>query len=281
MTTPLILAIESDRQQAAQLASIAGRLSVELVLMDTTARALGVLHERLPDLVVTPALLSRRDDLALTERLRGLGEAGSHIQTLTIPILEAPEPPSRRGMFSALRREKPRAAGPTGCDVDTFADQIVVYLERAAEARRGRAEPQTPAPATASVPVPLADAVQDASDSIEICNWSSVDELPIVQPPGETAVFIEQERPVAIEPARFIEESAPEVFVEMAPVDQDTGGDILAPTLPITTPHATEHNTTEKDQGGPADDWSCFDLEQCRYAALLAKLDEITASSPL
>ena len=51
MTAPLILAIEPDRQQAAQLALIAGRLSVELVLMDTTALALVVLRERLPYLV--------------------------------------------------------------------------------------------------------------------------------------------------------------------------------------------------------------------------------------
>ena len=277
MTTPLILAIEPDRQQAAQLASIAGRLSVELVLMDTTAQALGVLRERLPDLVVTPALLSRRDDLALTERLRGLAEAGAHIQTLTIPILEAPEPPSRGGMFSALRRKKPRATGPAGCDADTFANQIAVYLERAAEVRRERAEPQAPAPATVSIPVPLADARQDAADSVEIYNSPVVEELPIVPPSGETAVFVEQERPVATEPARSVEESAPEVFIEMAPVVHDTGGEILVPILPIATTHATEPNTAERDQDGPVDDSSCFDPEQCRYAALLAKLDEITA----
>ncbi len=276
MTTPLILAIEPDRQQAAQLASIAGRLSVELVLMDTTARALGVLRERLPDLVVTPALLSRRDDLALTERLRGLAEAGAHIQTLTIPILEAPEPPSRGGMFSALWRKKPRAAGPTGCDSDTFADQIAVYLERAAEARRERAEPQAPAPATVSIPVLLADAGQDAADSVEVYNSPAVDELPIVPPSGETAVLVEQERPVATEPARSVEESAPEVFIEKAPVGHDTGGEILVPILPIATTHATEHNTAEGDQSVATDDSSCFDPEQCRYAELLAKLDEIT-----
>ena len=214
MTTPLILAVEPDRQQAAQLTSIARGLSVELVLAESLARALAALSERLPDLILTPPLLSRRDDLALTERLRELGEAGAHIQTLTTPTLEMSEPPSRGGsMLSALRREKTRAAGPTGCDAVTFAEQIAVYLERATAACRARAEPPPPEP---------------------------------VAPPADKTAAL--------------------VCVELV--------DVL-PIPPIAMTDATEGNTAECHQADPLDEWSVFDPCQPRFAALLAKLDEI------
>ena len=135
MTKPLILAIEPDARQAGQLQAIARRLGADMQLVKSTDRALATFDSRVPDLILTPALLSRRDELALTERLRSLGEVGAHIQTLTIPILETTEAPARGGMLSALRREKPRAAGPAACEVDTFAEQVSIYLERAVTIR--------------------------------------------------------------------------------------------------------------------------------------------------
>lgn len=217
MTAPLILAIEPDRHQASQLTAIANGLSVEFVLAESGTRALEVLNKRLPDLILTPALLSRRDDVALTERLRELGEAGAHIQTLTIPMLDASEPPSRgSGMLSALRRAKARIAGPDGCDAEAFADQIAVYLQRAAAARSGRTESHT----------------------------LVVGESLIVQPYGETAVFVEQELPIVSGAAGSVEERAVGVY-----------------------------------QAEPSDEWGFFDPEQPRFAALLAKLDEIAAEA--
>lgn len=220
MTTPLILAIEPDRQQASQLTSIARGLSVQLVLVESAARALEALSDRLPDLILTPPLLSRRDDLALTERLRNFGEVGAHIQMLTIPILEVPEPPSRGGgMLSALRREKPGAAGPTECDTNTFSEQIAVYLERAAAARLARAEPPPQGPG--------------------------------VWPADDKAVLIRDE------------------FFHATPI----------PPAPAATADAIERNTAEGYQSDPSDEWSYFDPEQPRFAALLAKLDEIAAEA--
>lgn len=141
----LILAVESDPQQAAQLASIAHRLGVELVLRNSVERAFDVFDSRVPDLVLTPALLSLRDDLALTHRLRALGDTGMHIQTLTIPMLESPgsSSPDRR-IFSRLRRSKPPAAEVGRCTVNLFAEQITAYLGRAAAARRTDPEPEPP-----------------------------------------------------------------------------------------------------------------------------------------
>ena len=108
MTAALILAIEPDRWRASQLKAIARRIGAELRLTDSMGGALAALHEQTPDLILTPALLSARDDQALTDRLRGLGEAAAHIQTLTIPTLTEPSSAelslSNTRMFAALKK---------------------------------------------------------------------------------------------------------------------------------------------------------------------------------
>ena len=147
---PLILAIEPDRQQAAQLGSIArGRIGAELVLADSAERALRELGDRIPDLILTPQLLSPRDDAAISNRLREFGAAATYVQTLTIPTLATHQPgaPSRAGgLLSKLRRQKAAPAdAPNGCAPDVFADQIAVYLERALEARQAQGATEPPA----------------------------------------------------------------------------------------------------------------------------------------
>jgi CheY-like chemotaxis protein len=87
VTPPQILAIEPDRWRASQLKAIARRIGAELRLTDCMDGALAALSQQTPDLILTPALLSARDDQALRDRLRSLGEAAAHIQTLTIPTL--------------------------------------------------------------------------------------------------------------------------------------------------------------------------------------------------
>src|SRR5919206_2027959 len=85
---PLILAIEPDRRQASQLtALVRGRLKADLVIGDSADRALAALGERVPDLVLTAALLSPKDEAALGQRLRELNGVAAHVQTLTIPVL--------------------------------------------------------------------------------------------------------------------------------------------------------------------------------------------------
>src|SRR5581483_1379044 len=123
---PLILAIEPDRRQANQVnAVVRGRLHAELVLADTAERALATLGNRVPDLILTAALLSPNDESVLAEHLRGLGDAAAHIQTLTIPVLASrsqSEEESGGGMLSALRR-KAKGSVPDGCDPAVFAQQ--------------------------------------------------------------------------------------------------------------------------------------------------------------
>src|SRR3954470_4206116 len=119
---PLILAIEPDRRQAAQLSAVVRkRVHAELILVDTTERALDAIGNRMPDLVLVPALLSPQDDAALAAALRVIA-AAAHVQMLTIPVLASPRPTSRAGgMLSSLRRGKPRTAEPDGCDPSVFA----------------------------------------------------------------------------------------------------------------------------------------------------------------
>ena len=132
----LIIAIEPDRDQAAQLKDLVRRhTGAELILADTTARAIDAIEARVPDLVLIPAFLSPEDDQALTAALR-VTEAAAHVQTLTIPLLGEPQQKSAaQGVLSRLRWDQPRPSSPDSCDPKVFAEQITEYLERVAKER--------------------------------------------------------------------------------------------------------------------------------------------------
>lgn len=126
---PLILAIEPERQQAALLSSLVrGRLRAELVLADTTEQALVAIGDRVPDLVLIPALLSAQEDAALAGALRMIA-AAANVQMLTIPLLAAPAPVAERlGVLAKWRRSKQAVPTAVGCDPAVFAEQIASYL---------------------------------------------------------------------------------------------------------------------------------------------------------
>ena len=159
----LILAIEPDRRQANQLNSmVRGRLRAELVLGDSAERALAALGDRVPDLILTTALLSPKDETALAERLRKLDGTAAHVQTLTIPMLASPRSQasggSRGGVLSALIGDRPQRAMIEGCDPAVFAEQCAAYLERAAAERASHAHLidehfEEPAPAVERPPI--------------------------------------------------------------------------------------------------------------------------------
>jgi len=132
----LILAIEPNKSQAHQLSALVRTyLKAELVTAATAAAGLSALGDRVPDLVLTPALLGLRDETALTERLRELGNAAAHIQTLAVPILSS----ASRGSGGLLSRKRDKGDTDHGCDPEVFADQIRVYLQRASLERRAQA----------------------------------------------------------------------------------------------------------------------------------------------
>src|SRR5713101_9660568 len=111
---PLILAIEPDRRQASQLKKLVKSVGAELVLADTTERALDAIGNRVPDLVLVPTLLSPQDDAALAAALRVIATA-AHVHTLTIPVLAADSRHmSREGRSSWWRRGRGASQTPDG-----------------------------------------------------------------------------------------------------------------------------------------------------------------------
>src|SRR5580765_3064401 len=126
---PLILAVEPVRRQSAHLTNIVRqRVGAELILAETTELALASIGNRVPDLILVPALLSPQDDAALAAALRVIASA-AHVQMLTTPMFSSAAPaPRARGVLSAFRRSKAKVA-PDGCDPAEFAQQISSYLE--------------------------------------------------------------------------------------------------------------------------------------------------------
>ena len=185
---PLILAIEPDKRQSSQLASIVKGLHAELVLRANAADALEALNGRIPDLVLTTSLISPRDDAALATRLRELGSAAAHVQTVSIPLLgsAAPKPAKIGGMLAALRREKPQAAPMTdGCAPEVFAEQVRQYLatadeQKAAAAIRAVASPSFVEPI--AEPVLVEDAATEAAFVSEFAAPAEDLPKPFVEP---------------------------------------------------------------------------------------------------
>src|SRR5690349_24229151 len=102
----LILVVDPDSRHAAHVASMARQhVKAEFVTADSGFRALEVLADRVPDIVLTAPLLPMRDEAVLSDYLRALGEAGAHVQTLTIPILSAAAAP-QHGVRGRFRRDR-------------------------------------------------------------------------------------------------------------------------------------------------------------------------------
>src|SRR5438034_2885767 len=122
---PLILAIEPDRRQAAQLSVVERkRVHAELILVDTTERALDAIGNRVPDMVLVPALLSPQDDAALAAALRVIA-AAANARTLTLPVLaNRPKFTKPAGMLAKWRRGGAEPPAPDGCEPSLFAEQI-------------------------------------------------------------------------------------------------------------------------------------------------------------
>lgn len=137
MQNPLIMAVEPDPSQASQLAALFRRqFEAELVLAGSTAAAMSKLHGRIPELVLTSALIRPRDEAELIAWLRGLGAKGSHVQTVTIPTLAngAPQEASRGG-GGLFGMGKAAPSAPDSCDPAVFADWIAIYLDLASTHR--------------------------------------------------------------------------------------------------------------------------------------------------
>ncbi len=156
---PIILAVEPDHKQAARLAAIVRHhVGAELVIGDTTERALDALGPRVPDMVLVPALLSPQDDASLAAAVRVIA-AAAHVRTLTIPVLGSGKQQSASGgLLSRWRRGREESPEPHGCDPAVFAEQITAYLKEAAAERAEREDyPASPVAGIVDRPHPVRD----------------------------------------------------------------------------------------------------------------------------
>lgn len=295
---PVILAVEPDRRQAAQLASLThAHLNAELVIAESAARALDTIADCIPDVILTSAFLSPKDDAALADRLRDLGAAASHVQTLTIPIFAGDRPAVRRGgLLSALgRKTKSRKAMAEGCEPATFAEQIGVYLDRAAREREQAPILDTP-PAEAVEILPVCATPDAATEPIEAQPLPSA---VFVMDPGmvsEIECELEVDLSVGLDEIAGGELDEADGDQEVWTIDRRTieasGKAADGPTAPTPMEQSASEpvnlacpvhppiakNKGRKKQRPVQDEWGFFDPEQCGFPALLAKLDEIARS---
>ena len=224
---PIVLAVEPDPRQAAHLTAIVGhQAGAELILADTTEGALDAIGDRVPDLVLVPALLSPRDDAALAAALRVIAVA-AHVRTLTIPVLASATPRAApAGILARWRRSRAASPAPDGCDPSVFGEQISTYLREAAVVRAEIDEELNVAPLAAVGPVPLhepsvapAAAVPPSPEPIETVASEPIDV--VAEPIGPPALPVE---PWAAGP---IEESLIDLSDELAAMSDEEVDDGL------------------------------------------------------
>jgi hypothetical protein len=219
---PIVLAIEPDRRQAAHLSAIVRhQVGADLVIADTTEAALYAIGDRVPDLVLVPALLSPQDDAALAAALRVIAVA-AHVRTLTVPVLSSGVARAQNGggMLARWRKNKSASPEPDGCEPAVFGEQIAAYLKEVAAERAQIADDllgDEPAPepyvepAPEPLPVyaavhytePVADAVPIAAYQPFVADQREY-ETPALAAAAE-ALSLDDEQSMALEDDRSID----------------------------------------------------------------------------
>ncbi|MGH9144384.1 MAG: hypothetical protein ACRD2I_24860 [Vicinamibacterales bacterium] len=224
----IVLAIEPDRRQAAHLTAIVrNQVGVELVVADTTEGALDAIGNRVPDLVLVPALLSPQDDAALAAALRVIA-AAAHVRTLTIPVLSnGTKRAATGGMLAKWRKSRAASPEPDGCDPAVFGEQISAYLQEAAAERAQLEEDallnEEAVEAAASfqgVDLPLqADAPAPASGfQDDIALTGRVAEIDALEPVAEVEYRVAAEPFERAEVSAVVEPAQPETSIDRTEV---------------------------------------------------------------
>ncbi len=193
MSQPLVLAIEPDLRQAAIVKRIVREKALaEIAVVDSRDAAIEAMRTCMPDVLLLSALMSPRDEDELIAHLKTLDNAG-HLQPHTIPQLASALGPGEerasRGLLSAFRRKKEPAQVASGCDPDLFAEEIRVFLQRAADKKSQLQNTNFTAPdmrpsATASTRAAAEHADEASAPAGPSSAWSSPFEW---KPSGGTA----------------------------------------------------------------------------------------------
>ena len=207
---PLVLAIEPDLRQAAIVKRIVKEKALaDVTVVDSRDAAIEAMRTTMPDVLLLSALLSPRDEDELIAHLKTLDNAG-HLQTHTIPQLASALGPGEerasRGLLSAFRRKKEPAMA-SGCDPDLFAEEIRVFLQRAADRKRDlqnadRAVPDMRPSAVKSTRAAAEQAEQPADEPAASSSWASPFEWKPASAPARSARSAPDPAPVAKAPER-------------------------------------------------------------------------------
>jgi hypothetical protein len=161
-----ILVIQPDTAQAKVLHDVARKIQAELIVVDSSIRALDAIEQQIPDLILVSPLLSPRDEDMLMARLRSL-EGAAHVQTVSIPQFSSVKEsaPKKKSAFGFGKKKK--AAVAVGADPAAFAEEIVTLLNRAAEIHN---RPASVVPmvsvAGASIPAAAAEPVWEVDSPV-------------------------------------------------------------------------------------------------------------------
>jgi hypothetical protein len=137
----VILVIQPDTAQGRVLHDVSRRIGAELVVVDSTRRAVDAIGRQVPDLILLSAFISPRDEDTLIGRLRSL-EGASHLQTMTIPQFQTAESAKASKKSGFGFRKKQKATVAVGADPVAFADEVVAMLSRASEIRNRPPQPE-------------------------------------------------------------------------------------------------------------------------------------------
>ena len=285
MPMSLILAVEPDKRQAKQLSSVVRQqVRAELVVADSGAAALAALGDRVPDLILTPALLPPKDEAVLTGWLRKMGDAAAHVQTLAIPILAEPAKGGKEqtaaSIFGRLRDAQQDSG--SGCDPNVFADQVKVYLDRAGAERSNRA-PEAAEPVTPGAPI-MASAEESAPDVDEFDSEMTFEDLvfetpgsdqapaPAPVPVSEPPVVMKAPTPFA-RPEKRVEPAVLKAWeTELGVESSGTGAQPL-----WRVGNDNQIDTAPVMMSRPVPSGVSFDPNDARYAPLFRRLDELAA----
>jgi hypothetical protein len=243
----LILVVEPDRRQAAHLTHVVRqRVGAELILAETTELALASIGNRVPDLILVPALLSPQDDAALAAALRVIATA-AHVQMLTTPLFAAAAPEPRRGVLSAFRRSKPAKASIDGCDPAEFAQQITSYLESAAEERATAQYVEAPV----HIPAPVSETSQPYAPleagrlyRDEAVAHREIEPAPVIEAVPEPVIMLPEPEPVAefaapvvaLDATQLIDDTAPAIYEPIAVSETQDAGMLAEPVAILQEP---------------------------------------------
>jgi hypothetical protein len=271
----LILAIEPDRRQASKLAMLARNYRhTELVVTDSIGRALAMLDERLPDLILTSFQLQPKHRAALLDRVLEIDADGTRVQTLVIPALGAPggrasqqsRASQQKGMPAPHHGMRGNPNVPHGCDPVVFGRQIAECLGRISAERRSAPAAQLARTALPMSPGPEPLAATPAG--IELPTPASITAAPEPAPPSRLA------RPEWRDLLSTIRRDLDHMRAEHADPSQHT-----TPTETLTpAPNVSPSRIRRRTAPAPAqDEWDVFDPQEREIAATFVNVSKIAA----